>query len=161
MISTEKGFPTPALESMELPLHLLITMSLAAAINPGQALLLGNIMSVFTSPNMVARGNFISLMFFVMSLGILVIYFIMGWSTNTIAQVRASMSLVREGKSRSQSRIMILTTSVPYPRVSAGRCEEKSWSPSFARTSDFSTGLRIRWARSSAGSIPTRRQSWN
>ncbi|ODM23225.1 hypothetical protein SI65_00814 [Aspergillus cristatus] len=57
-----------------------------AAINPGQALLLGNIMSVFTSPNMVARGNFISLMFFVMSLGILVIYFVMGWSTNTIAQ---------------------------------------------------------------------------
>lgn len=63
-------------------------MSLAAAVNPGQALLLGNIMSVFTSPDMVARGNFISLMFFVMSLGILVIYFVMGWSTNTIAQVR-------------------------------------------------------------------------
>ncbi|KAL4913702.1 P-loop containing nucleoside triphosphate hydrolase protein [Aspergillus aurantiobrunneus] len=57
-----------------------------AAINPGQAVLLGNIMSVFTSPDIVARGNFISLMFFVMSLGILVIYFVMGWSTNTIAQ---------------------------------------------------------------------------
>ncbi|CAM1503728.1 Fc.00g013190.m01.CDS01, partial [Cosmosporella sp. VM-42] len=57
-----------------------------AAVNPGQALLLGNIMSVFTSSDMVARGNFISLMFFVMSLGILVIYFVMGWSTNTIAQ---------------------------------------------------------------------------
>jgi ATP-binding cassette subfamily B (MDR/TAP) protein 1 len=55
-------------------------------------------MSVFTSPNMVARGNFISLMFFVMSLGILVIYFVMGWSTNTIAQVRASMFLARERK---------------------------------------------------------------
>ncbi|KAH8651066.1 multidrug resistance protein 1, 2, 3 [Xylariales sp. PMI_506] len=57
-----------------------------AAVNPGQALLLGNIMSVLTSPDMVSRGNFVSLMFFVMSLGILVIYFIMGWSTNTIAQ---------------------------------------------------------------------------
>ncbi|KAE8137518.1 P-loop containing nucleoside triphosphate hydrolase protein [Aspergillus pseudotamarii] len=57
-----------------------------AAVNPGQALLLGNIMSVFTSSNVVTRGNFISLMFFVMSLGILVIYFVMGWSTNTIAQ---------------------------------------------------------------------------
>jgi ATP-binding cassette subfamily B (MDR/TAP) protein 1 len=45
-------------------------------------------MSVFTSPDVVARGNFIALMFFVMSLGILVVYFIMGWSTNTIAQVR-------------------------------------------------------------------------
>lgn len=68
--------------------NLLTTMSCAAAVNPGQALLLGNILSVFTSPNMVARGNFIALMFFVMSLGILVIYFIMGWSTYTIAQVR-------------------------------------------------------------------------
>lgn len=48
-------------------------------------------MSVFTSPDMVARGNFISLMFFVMSLGILVVYFIMGWSTNTIAQVRLTV----------------------------------------------------------------------
>lgn len=48
-------------------------------------------MSVFTSPDMVARGNFISLMFFVMSLGILVVYFIMGWSTNTIAQVRLAV----------------------------------------------------------------------
>ncbi|KAH8429403.1 ABC transporter ATP-binding protein [Aspergillus melleus] len=57
-----------------------------AAVNPGQALLLGNILSVFASSDMVARGNFIALIFFVMSLGILVIYFIMGWSTNTIAQ---------------------------------------------------------------------------
>lgn len=75
---------------MALSSHLLTMMSLAAAVNPGQALLLGEIMSVFTSPDLVGRGNFISLMFFVMSLGILVVYFIMGWSTNTIAQVRAS-----------------------------------------------------------------------
>jgi ATP-binding cassette subfamily B (MDR/TAP) protein 1 len=53
-------------------------------------------MSVFTSEDIVARGNFISLMFFVMSLGILVIYFVMGWSTNTIAQVRASVFFARE-----------------------------------------------------------------
>lgn len=64
--------------------------------NPGQALLLGETMSVFDSDDMVARGNFISLMFFVMSLGILVVYFIMGWSTNTIAQVRAYIPLERE-----------------------------------------------------------------
>ncbi|KAB8274675.1 P-loop containing nucleoside triphosphate hydrolase protein [Aspergillus minisclerotigenes] len=66
-----------------------------AVINPGQALLLGNIMSVFTSSNVVTRGNFISLMFFVMSLGILVIYFVMGWSTNTIAH-RLSRKMRRE-----------------------------------------------------------------
>lgn len=74
-------------------------MFITAAIYPGQALLLGNIMSVFTSSNMVARGNFISLMFFIMSLGILVIYFVMGWSTNTIAQVSASFCLAWEANS--------------------------------------------------------------
>ncbi|KAL4911225.1 hypothetical protein BDW74DRAFT_184667 [Aspergillus multicolor] len=66
-----------------------------AAVNPGQALLLGNILSVFNSPNFISRGNFIALMFFVMSLGILVVYFIMGWATNTIAQT-LSRKLRRE-----------------------------------------------------------------
>ncbi|KAL4948435.1 P-loop containing nucleoside triphosphate hydrolase protein [Aspergillus filifer] len=64
----------------------LATCIAGAAVNPGQALLLGNIMSVFASPDFAFRGNFIALMFFVMSLGILVVYFVMGWSTNTIAQ---------------------------------------------------------------------------
>lgn len=117
--------PAPAPKSVTLPLHLLTATSLAAAVNPGQALLLGNIMSVLTSANIVARGNFISLMFFVMSLGILIIYFAMGWSTNTIAQVRATMSLVR-GECHFQSRITILTTNVLHPRLSAGRCDGKS-----------------------------------
>ncbi|KAI5457773.1 multidrug resistance protein 1, 2, 3 [Mariannaea sp. PMI_226] len=63
-----------------------VTCIAGAAVNPGQALLLGQIMSVLDSPDFVSRGNFISLMFFIMSLGILVVYFVMGWSTNTIAQ---------------------------------------------------------------------------
>ncbi|CAI6070611.1 unnamed protein product [Clonostachys chloroleuca] len=66
-----------------------------AAVNPGQALLLGNVMSVFTSPDIVSRGNFIALMFFIMSLGVLIVYFIMGWCTNTIAQT-LSRKLRRE-----------------------------------------------------------------
>ncbi|VUC28109.1 unnamed protein product [Clonostachys rosea] len=66
-----------------------------AAVNPGQALLLGNVMSVFTSPDIVSRGNFIALMFFILSLGVLVVYFIMGWCTNTIAQT-LSRKLRRE-----------------------------------------------------------------
>lgn len=45
-------------------------------------------MSLFNSPNLVPDGNFIALMFFIMSLGILVVYFTMGWFVNTIAQVR-------------------------------------------------------------------------
>jgi ATP-binding cassette subfamily B (MDR/TAP) protein 1 len=58
-----------------------------AAIFPGQALLLASVMDIFSSENMVGRGNFIALMYFVMSLGCLVIYFAMGWATNVVAQV--------------------------------------------------------------------------
>lgn len=41
---------------------------------------------------MVDRGNFISLMFFVMAIGSLFINFILGWSTNVISQVRLLVS---------------------------------------------------------------------
>ncbi|RHZ61470.1 ABC transporter ATP-binding protein [Aspergillus thermomutatus] len=57
-----------------------------AAIFPGQALLLGSVMDIFSSPDMVGRGNFIALMYFVMSLGCLTVYFGLGWSTNVVAQ---------------------------------------------------------------------------
>jgi ATP-binding cassette subfamily B (MDR/TAP) protein 1 len=58
-----------------------------AAVYPGQALLLGKTMDVFTSPDMVSRGNFVSLMFFVLALGCFVVYFVLGWTSNVIAQV--------------------------------------------------------------------------
>lgn len=51
-------------------------------------------MDVFTSPDMVKRGNFIALMYFVMSIGTLTVYYIMGWTTNVIAQVRSLILLV-------------------------------------------------------------------
>ncbi|KAF4967225.1 hypothetical protein FSARC_5204 [Fusarium sarcochroum] len=63
-----------------------VTCAVGAAVYPGQALLLGNIMDAFSSPNMVSRGNFIALMFFVMAIGCLFVYFILGWATNVIAQ---------------------------------------------------------------------------
>lgn len=44
-------------------------------------------MTVFSSPNMVSRGNFFSLMLFVLAIGSLFVYFILGWATNVIAQV--------------------------------------------------------------------------
>ena len=62
--------------------------SLLAAIYPGQALLLANVMDIFSAPNMVERGNFIALMYFVMALGCIIVYFGLGWATNIIAQVR-------------------------------------------------------------------------
>ncbi|KAH7148249.1 P-loop containing nucleoside triphosphate hydrolase protein [Dactylonectria macrodidyma] len=63
-----------------------VSCVVGAGLFPGQALLLGNITSVFTSPNMVSRGNFIALMFFVMAIGCLFVYFVLGWASNMVAQ---------------------------------------------------------------------------
>ncbi|RKK96006.1 Multidrug resistance protein 2 [Fusarium oxysporum] len=61
-------------------------LGLLAALFPAQALLLGNVLDVFSSPDMVSRGNFISLMFLVIAIGCLIGYFLLGWSSNMIAQ---------------------------------------------------------------------------
>lgn len=66
---------------------ILTAVALIAAAQPGQAILLGKVMSVLDSSNMVERGNFISLMFFVLALGIFIVYFNLGWSANVVAQV--------------------------------------------------------------------------
>ncbi|KAJ0319914.1 hypothetical protein Brms1b_003506 [Colletotrichum noveboracense] len=68
---------------------------LGAAVYPGQTLLLSQVMDVFTSSDMVKRGNFIALMYFVMSIGTLTVYYIMGWTTNVIAQTLSQK--VRKG----------------------------------------------------------------
>lgn len=62
----------------------------ASAAFPGQAILVANTVQVFTltGSKMVDRGNFFASMFIVFAAGCLVFYFILGWSTNTIAQVR-------------------------------------------------------------------------
>ncbi|KAH7368862.1 P-loop containing nucleoside triphosphate hydrolase protein [Plectosphaerella cucumerina] len=67
-------------------LIVLLACFAGGAIFPGQAILLAKVMDVFGASDMVARGNFISLMFFVLALGSLVAYFVMGWATNVIAQ---------------------------------------------------------------------------
>ncbi|RMJ09015.1 hypothetical protein CDV36_011360 [Fusarium kuroshium] len=67
-------------------LLILVTCTAGAAVFPGQAVLLGKVMTVFTSPNMVSRGNFFSLMLFVLAIGSLFVYFVLGWATNVIAQ---------------------------------------------------------------------------
>ncbi|KAK1966143.1 ABC transporter [Colletotrichum sublineola] len=55
---------------------------------PGQALIIANLVDVFTltGSEMITKGNFYSLMFFVLALGVFVSYFIMGFTTNVIAQ---------------------------------------------------------------------------
>ncbi|KAM0283373.1 hypothetical protein ACHAQH_002496 [Verticillium albo-atrum] len=64
----------------------LVTCVAGAAIFPGQALLLAQVLDAASSPNMVSRGNFFALMFFVMGLGCFVAYFVMGWASNIIGQ---------------------------------------------------------------------------
>jgi ATP-binding cassette subfamily B (MDR/TAP) protein 1 len=41
----------------------------------------------FTGSTMREKGNFFALMFFVLGLGSFVVYFIIGWTSNTVAQV--------------------------------------------------------------------------
>jgi hypothetical protein len=67
-----------------------------AGIFPGQAVLMSNVMSVFTLTGdaMVNRGNFFATMFIVLASGCLVFYAALGYSTNTVAQVS---SLIFEG----------------------------------------------------------------
>lgn len=50
---------------------------------------MGKLLDVFTlqGSEMTNRGNFFALMFFVLALGVLVCYFVLGWTTNLVAQV--------------------------------------------------------------------------
>lgn len=63
---------------------------MVAAAFPGQAILMSRIVEVFElkGSELAAKGDFFALMFLVLGLGALVVYFIIGWSSNAIAQVR-------------------------------------------------------------------------
>ncbi|KAG7142069.1 ABC multidrug transporter atrC like protein [Verticillium longisporum] len=60
----------------------------AAAAFPGQAILLANVMDVFTLTGdaMRSRGSFYATMFIVLAAGCLLSYFSLGYSTNVVAQ---------------------------------------------------------------------------
>ncbi|WYZ41446.1 hypothetical protein EsH8_V_000341 [Colletotrichum jinshuiense] len=73
------------------PVYMLLAMAClgaAAAAYPGQAILMSRFIEVFklTGNAMQKKGNFFALMFFVLACGCLVIYFIVGWASNVIAQ---------------------------------------------------------------------------
>ncbi|KAL2261568.1 hypothetical protein VTK26DRAFT_3875 [Humicola hyalothermophila] len=59
----------------------------AAAVFPGQAILMSKMMDVFTLTGdaMTDRGDFFASMFIVLAAGCLVFYFAMGWAVNVIA----------------------------------------------------------------------------
>lgn len=52
---------------------------------------MSNLMNVFTldRAGMRDRGDFFSLMFFVVAIVVLIVYFVLGWASNMISQVRA------------------------------------------------------------------------
>ncbi|KAJ5496194.1 ABC transporter integral membrane type 1 [Penicillium fimorum] len=60
----------------------------AAASYPGQAILMSKFIDVFTFTGaaMRTKGNFFALMFFVLGLGSFVVYFVIGWTSNVVAQ---------------------------------------------------------------------------
>ncbi|OTA58872.1 P-loop containing nucleoside triphosphate hydrolase protein [Hypoxylon sp. EC38] len=68
--------------------YLLVIFSciLGAAVFPGQALLLANAIDLANVDNMVQRGNFVALTFFILAIGCLIAYFILGWASNVVAQ---------------------------------------------------------------------------
>ncbi|KAK1753327.1 P-loop containing nucleoside triphosphate hydrolase protein [Echria macrotheca] len=80
-----------AVENPELKWAFIVTAIgclLACAAFPAQALLLAEVMDVFTLTGqaMVDRGNFFASMFIVLAAGLFVAYFLLGYATNIIAQ---------------------------------------------------------------------------
>ncbi|KNB01543.1 hypothetical protein FOXG_04763 [Fusarium oxysporum f. sp. lycopersici 4287] len=80
-----------------------IACAIGAAVYPGQTLLLAQVMGIFTSSNLTKGGDFVSLMYFVVGLGSLIVFFVMGWISNIIAQQTLSHN-VRVGLFRSMLR---------------------------------------------------------
>jgi ATP-binding cassette, subfamily B (MDR/TAP), member 1 len=63
--------------------------TIVAGLFPGQAILMANMVDVFTlpAPEMISRGDLFSAMFVVIASACLFSYYAMGWGTNTLAQV--------------------------------------------------------------------------
>ncbi|KAK1599509.1 ABC transporter [Colletotrichum navitas] len=66
----------------------LIATVVSVGAYPGQSLVIANLVDVFTltGSEMISKGNFYSLIFFILALGVFVSYFTMGMNTNVIAQ---------------------------------------------------------------------------
>ncbi|CAG9989103.1 unnamed protein product [Clonostachys byssicola] len=78
---------TPEIKSWYILVAL--TCIIGAGVYPGQTVLIGQVMDLFKAEDMQNRANFLALMFFVMALGLLVIYGVLGWATNVLAQTLA------------------------------------------------------------------------
>ncbi|KAM0490767.1 hypothetical protein ACHAP8_011235 [Fusarium lateritium] len=69
-------------------LWLVLSCMFASAAYPGQAILMSRFIDVFklTGNAMENKGSFYALMLFAMACGCLVIYFVLGWMSNVVAQ---------------------------------------------------------------------------
>ncbi|KXG51792.1 ABC transporter, integral membrane type 1 [Penicillium griseofulvum] len=67
---------------------LILACLTGAASYPGQAILMSKFIDVFhfTGAAMRTKGNFFALMFLVLGLGSFVVYFVIGWTSNIVAQ---------------------------------------------------------------------------
>ncbi|KAJ6147205.1 ABC transporter [Penicillium chrysogenum] len=67
---------------------LILSCLAGAASFPGQAILMSRFIEVFqfTGAAMRTKGNFFALMFLVLGLGAFVVYFVVGWTSNVVAQ---------------------------------------------------------------------------
>lgn len=67
----------------------LIGCILGGGVYPAQAILFSHVLGVFAleEPARTSRGNFFSLMFFVVAIGNFLCFAMLGWATNTIVQV--------------------------------------------------------------------------
>ena len=65
-----------------------------AGLFPGQAVLMANMIDVFTltGSEMTSQGDFYSTMFVALAGACLFSYYVMGWGTNTLAQVSSVKS---------------------------------------------------------------------
>jgi len=59
-----------------------------------------------TGSKMEERGNFFALMFFVMGLGALVVYFVVGWSSNVVAQVSPTSTIPQKTPFRLPAKLI-------------------------------------------------------
>lgn len=98
---------------------------------------------------MISKGNFYSLMFFVLALGVFVCYFAMGWTTNTIAQVNLAPNLILEVPDLTRHRASITSSVSRLSTISSDK------------TSNSSTAERTTPVLWPASLNPTRSPSWS
>jgi ATP-binding cassette subfamily B (MDR/TAP) protein 1 len=113
----------------------------AAGLFPAQAILMSNMVNVYTlSPSdMISHGSFFAAMYVVLAGACLISYFLLGYGSNTVAQVRKCRSIFV----RSFSTSVTAADLSHYRRHSPIACEGRSSLTRFGRTFSSLIGLRI------------------